>query len=54
MLTLAGMKFGLLTIYANHDQSVNQILPPLTIQANQVTQVIETLDQMLAWLQRRR
>lgn len=54
MLTLAGMKFGLLTIYANHDQSVNQILPPLTIQANQVTQVIETLDQMLAWLQPRR
>jgi len=50
MLTLAGLQFGLLTIYANHDQSVNQILPPLTIQAEEVHQVIETLDRMLGWL----
>lgn len=50
MLTLAGLKFGLLTIYANHDQAVNQILPPLTIQESEVAQVIATLDQMLAWL----
>lgn len=50
MLTLAGLQFGLLTIYANHDQSVNQILPPLTIQADEVHQVIETLDRMLGWL----
>lgn len=54
MLTLAGLKFGLLTIYANHDQAVNQILPPLTIQENEVTQVIEMLDQMLAWLKQMR
>ncbi len=51
MLTLAGLQFGLLTIYANHDPSVNQILPPLTIQAEEVQQVIETLERMLDWLQ---
>lgn len=50
MLTLAGLQFGLLTIYANHDQSVNQILPPLTIQENEVAQVIETLDRMFGWM----
>lgn len=50
MLTLAGLRFGLLTIYANHDQSVNQMLPPLTIQENEVTQVIETLDRMFGWI----
>jgi putrescine aminotransferase len=50
MLTVAGLQMGLLTIYANHDQSVNQLLPPLTIQENEVAQVIETLDRMLAWM----
>jgi acetylornithine/succinyldiaminopimelate/putrescine aminotransferase len=50
MLTLAGLKFGLLTIYANHDQSVNQMLPPLTIQPNEVDQVTETLLRMLGWM----
>jgi 4-aminobutyrate aminotransferase-like enzyme len=51
LLTLAGFQHGLLTIYANHDQSVNQLLPPLTIQENEAQQVIETLDRMLAWLE---
>jgi len=53
MLTLAGFHFGLLTIYANHDQSVNQLLPPLTIQENEIAQVIESLDHMLTWLENR-
>jgi acetylornithine/succinyldiaminopimelate/putrescine aminotransferase len=53
MLTLAGFHFGLLTIYANHDQSVNQLLPPLTIQENEIAQVIESLDHMLVWLENR-
>ena len=53
LMTLAGFHFGLLTIYANHDQSVNQLLPPLTIQENEVGQVIESLDQMLTWLENR-
>jgi acetylornithine/succinyldiaminopimelate/putrescine aminotransferase len=50
LMTLAGFRFGLLTIYANHDQSVNQLLPPLTIQEAEVAQVIESLDHMLTWL----
>jgi acetylornithine/succinyldiaminopimelate/putrescine aminotransferase len=50
MLTLAGFHHGLLTIYANHDQSVNQLLPPLTIQENEVAEVLEILDRMFAWL----
>jgi acetylornithine/succinyldiaminopimelate/putrescine aminotransferase len=50
MMTLAGLRSGLLTIYANHDQSVNQLLPPLTIQEDEVAQVLEMLDRMLAWV----
>jgi acetylornithine/succinyldiaminopimelate/putrescine aminotransferase len=53
LMTLAGFSFGLLTIYANHDQSVNQLLPPLTIQEHEVAQVIESLDAMLTWLENR-
>lgn len=53
LMTLAGFQFGLLTLYANHDQSVNQLLPPLTIQADEVGQVIESLDKMLTWLENR-
>ena len=53
LMTLAGFNFGLLTIYANHDQSVNQLLPPLTIQEHEVVQVIESLDTMLTWLETR-
>jgi len=51
LLTLAGFQHGLLSIYANHDQSVNQLLPPLTIEEGEVQQVIEALDRMLTWLQ---
>lgn len=51
LMTLAGFSHGLLTIYANHDKSVNQLLPPLTIQADEVAQVLASLDGMLAWLQ---
>jgi acetylornithine/succinyldiaminopimelate/putrescine aminotransferase len=53
LMTLVGFHFGLLTIYANHDQSVNQLLPPLTIQEHEVAQVIESLDNMLTWLENR-
>jgi len=51
MMTLAGFHHGLLTIYANHDQSVNQLLPPLTIQPDQVAEVLASLDHMLTWLE---
>ena len=51
LMTLAGFHFGLLTIYANHDQSVNQLLPPLTIVESEVNQVLNALDQMLTWVE---
>jgi putrescine aminotransferase len=51
LMPLAGFHHGLLTIYANHDQSVNQLLPPLTILPGQVAEVLESLDHMLAWLE---
>jgi acetylornithine/N-succinyldiaminopimelate aminotransferase len=51
MMTLAGFHHGLLTIYANYDQSVNQLLPPLTIQPEEVAAVLESLDHMLTWLE---
>lgn len=50
MLTLAGLQFGVLTIYANHDPSVNQVLPPLIIQPDEVAETLETFARMLAWL----
>lgn len=54
LMTLAGFHHGLLTIYANHDQSVNQLLPPLTIQPDQAAAVLESLDHMLTWLEQSR
>ncbi len=51
LMTVAGLQHGLITIYANHDQSVDQLLPPLTIDESQVAQVIETLDRMLTWVE---
>lgn len=51
LMTLAGFQFGLLTIYANHDQSVNQLLPPLTIQRGEVDEVLHALDGMLNWVE---
>ncbi len=50
LMTVAGFAHGLLTIYANHDKSVNQLLPPLTIEEDEVAQVLAALDGMLAWL----
>jgi 4-aminobutyrate aminotransferase-like enzyme len=50
LMTLAGFHHGLLTIYANHDQSVSQILPPLIIQDDQVSEALQALDHMLTWL----
>ena len=50
LMTVAGFGHGLLTIYANHDQSVNQLLPPPTIEEDEVAQVLEALDRMLTWL----
>jgi acetylornithine/succinyldiaminopimelate/putrescine aminotransferase len=47
LMTRIGFEAGLLTIYANNDTSVIQILPPLIIQEEQVRQVLGILDGML-------
>jgi acetylornithine/succinyldiaminopimelate/putrescine aminotransferase len=47
LMTLAGFRHGILTIYANNDTSVSQILPPLIIEEEQARQVLEALDAML-------
>ena len=49
LMTMAGFRFGLLTIYANHDRSVSQLLPPLTIQEDEVREVLEVLERMVGW-----
>ena len=48
LMTLAGFRHGILTIYANNDTSVSQILPPLIIEEEQVREVLESLDAMLS------
>lgn len=48
LMTRIGFEAGLLTIYANNDPSVVQILPPLIIQDDEVRLVLEILDVMLA------
>lgn len=51
MMTLAGMQNGVFTVYANNDTSVSQILPPLIIEREQATDVLERLDAMLSWVE---
>jgi putrescine aminotransferase len=41
----------LLTIYANNDPSVIQVLPPLIIQENEARQVLAILDAMMSDLE---
>jgi len=50
-MTVAGFQAGLLTIYANNDPSVIQILPPLIIQEDEAQQVLAILDGMLRGLE---
>jgi len=50
-MTAAGFQAGLLAIYANHDPSVLQILPPLIIQEGEIQQVLAILDGMLGGLE---
>jgi acetylornithine/succinyldiaminopimelate/putrescine aminotransferase len=50
-MTAAGFRAGLLTIYANNDPSVIQVLPPLIIQEDEARQVLSRLDAMLAGLE---
>ena len=50
-MTVAGFHAGLLTIYANNDPSVIQILPPLIIQEEEARQVLGILDGMISSLE---
>jgi putrescine aminotransferase len=50
-MTVAGFQAGLLTIYANNDPSVIQVLPPLIIQEQEAQQVLNILDGMLSKLE---
>lgn len=51
LMTRIGFDAGLLSIYANNDPAVIQILPPLIIQEEEVGQVLATLDGMLNMLE---
>jgi acetylornithine/succinyldiaminopimelate/putrescine aminotransferase len=50
LMTLAGFGHGLLTIYANNDQSVNWLPPALMIEEDEVVEMLEVLNRMLTWL----
>jgi acetylornithine/succinyldiaminopimelate/putrescine aminotransferase len=50
-MTAAGFQAGILTIFANNDPSVIQVLPPLIIQEDEVQQVLDILDHMLTGLE---
>jgi acetylornithine/succinyldiaminopimelate/putrescine aminotransferase len=52
LMTLAGFRHGVLTIYANNDTSVSQVLPPLIIEEEQVRAVLEALDDMLSEMEK--
>ncbi|MCL6431094.1 MAG: aspartate aminotransferase family protein [Anaerolineae bacterium] len=51
LMTLAGFHHGLLTVYANNDRSVSQLLPPLIITEEQVDEILTALDGMLGWVE---
>jgi len=46
-MTKAAYDHDLLMIYANNDSRICQFLPPLTISARQVTEVLTKLDKAL-------
>lgn len=47
LMTRIGFEAGIFTIFANNDQSVVQILPPLIIQEDEVRMILGILDAML-------
>jgi len=50
LMTVAGFEHGIFTVYANNDNSVSQIIPPLVITEPEAATVLESLDAMLTWL----
>jgi acetylornithine/succinyldiaminopimelate/putrescine aminotransferase len=51
LMTVAGMRHGIFTVYANNDNSVSQIIPALIIQESETLEVLERLDAMLGWVE---
>jgi acetylornithine/succinyldiaminopimelate/putrescine aminotransferase len=51
LMTIAGMRTGIFTVYANNDNSVSQIIPPLIIQEDESLEVLKRLDAMLSWVE---
>ncbi|MHB8896561.1 MAG: aspartate aminotransferase family protein [Candidatus Geothermincolia bacterium] len=49
LMTVAGFNQGIFTVYANNDNSVSQIIPPLVIERPEAEHVLECLDKMLEW-----
>jgi acetylornithine/succinyldiaminopimelate/putrescine aminotransferase len=52
LFTQAGLKQGLLAIYANHDTSVVQLLPPLVITPAEAQSALEIIEATLADVER--
>ena len=50
-LSQLGFRHGLLAVYANHDPAVLQLLPPLIVQADEVSAVLSMLERMLSELE---
>lgn len=50
LLTVAGLRNGIFSVWANNDPSVSQIVPPLVISEEEARQVLASLDAMLAFL----
>jgi len=51
LLTLAGMEHGIFTVWANNDNSVSQIIPPLIVTYDEALEILERLDVMLTWVE---
>lgn len=54
LFTQAGLQHGILAIYANHDPSVVQLLPPLILTEVEAARALEVIDATLADVQRAR
>lgn len=52
LMTVAGMRNGIFTVYANNDNSVSQIIPPLIIKKRQARKVLDKLDAMLSQVEK--
>jgi len=47
LMTLFGFKNGIFTVFANNDTSVSQIIPPLIIEREDASHILEALDMTL-------